>query len=123
MFHIAPFSSNQLLNLFGGLDSFGIEPSYRTGIEESEDDISIAIEMPGFEKGRISILREDNILSVTADRQTTSKGCQGSRSFSRKFALPRHVDLEQIDAEYKDGILAITAKKHETAKPKKIEIK
>lgn len=43
-------------------------------------------------------------------------------TFSRSFTLSDNVDAENIQASYKDGVLEITLKKKEEAKPKEINI-
>ena len=43
--------------------------------------------------------------------------------FMRSFTLPAFVDIAQIGAEFKDGILMLTLPKREEAKPKQIEVK
>lgn len=98
---------------------FEIEPH----VEETEDDFAMSFELPGFEKGNISILREHNILSISANRESKTKHGLDKRSFTRRYALPQNVDLEHVDAEYKDGILTIAAKKKEKFKPRRIEVR
>ena len=43
--------------------------------------------------------------------------------FKKSIKLPYRVDADRIEAELKNGILAIRLKKSDEAKPKKIEIK
>lgn len=119
MFQLAPFSNT----LFDSLQN--VEPLNREieSYSETDDEINLAIEMPGFEKGKISILREGNALSVTATREVRHRMATTSRSYQRRFVLPKYADIEQIEAKYNDGILSISAKKLENLKPKKIEIK
>lgn len=99
------------------------EPQYAIDVGETEDAVSISLEMPGFEKGKISILRENGILSVSAEKAVKTKEGKDVRSFNRRFAMPPCVDLEQIDATYEDGILTLTAKKKDALKPRKIDIR
>lgn len=42
--------------------------------------------------------------------------------FKRVIPLPENVNVEQVAAEYKEGILRITIPKTEVAKPKHIEV-
>ena len=44
-------------------------------------------------------------------------------SFYRSFSLPKNVDPEGINAEYKDGVLKVSIPKKDEVKPKKVEIK
>ncbi len=42
--------------------------------------------------------------------------------FSRRFRLPKGIDVDGIRASYKDGILEVTLPRAEESKPRKIEI-
>ena len=43
-------------------------------------------------------------------------------SFRREVSLPTAVDGQNVNAEYKDGVLSITLKKAEEALPRKIQV-
>ena len=43
--------------------------------------------------------------------------------FSRSFTLPSMLDVNKVNAEFKDGILRVTLPKREEAKPKQVEVK
>jgi HSP20 family protein len=43
--------------------------------------------------------------------------------FARDLALPVPIEAEQINATYKDGVLAVLLPKSEDAKPHKVEVK
>jgi len=92
-------------------------------VDENEDNLTLSIELPGYDKGKISVLREDRILTVSAERNVKTKYGSKENSYSRRFILPDNTDLEKINPEYKDGILSIEIKKHEGKKPLKIEVK
>jgi HSP20 family protein len=42
--------------------------------------------------------------------------------FQRSFALPKGLNNDKIDADYKDGVLKIEITKPEEEKPKKIAV-
>ena len=42
--------------------------------------------------------------------------------FSRTFRIGRDVDVERIDATFRDGILTVTLPKAETARARKIDV-
>jgi HSP20 family protein len=44
-------------------------------------------------------------------------------SFRRVITLPDDVDPTQVDATYRDGVLRVTLARHESAKPRRIEVK
>jgi HSP20 family protein len=41
----------------------------------------------------------------------------------RSFTIPRYVDADKVNAEFKDGALRVTLAKREESKPKQIEVK
>jgi HSP20 family protein len=102
-----------------------------TDIEETDKEFRIVFELPGMEKKDIKVSVEDNVLTVSGARKERSeeKGKNYVRSeircgsFSRSFSLPRAVDVSNVSADYKDGLLTVTLQKTEEAKPKEIEVK
>ena len=46
-----------------------------------------------------------------------------SGRFCRSFTLPTHVDGNNIEAKYTDGVLEVHLKKSVESKPKAIEVK
>ena len=43
--------------------------------------------------------------------------------FSRSIAIPSSIELDKIDATYKNGVLTVKVPKSEEAKPKEIDVK
>ena len=120
-YHLMPFAA-----LFGN-DFFDLLPncasSFDPQVEETDEEMNVSLDMPGYEKSKISILREENTVTISAERQYKNKGEMNTRKFIRRLALPEYVNLENIDAEYKDGILTIRMRKKDEAKPRKINIR
>lgn len=129
--------ANQIENLFGDFWRWpfvdrqmdGFVPA--TDIEETDKEFRIVFELPGMEKNDIKVSVEDNVLTVSGERKERSEEKNKNfvrseircGSFSRSFSLPRTVDVQNVAADYKDGLLTITLQKTEEAKPKEIEIK
>ena len=75
-------------------------------------------------KDDFKINLDNNILTISAevDDAKREEGKNYSRkefyygSFSRSFTLPKTIDLENIKAEYENGILKIALPKKEEAK-------
>jgi len=97
---------------------------------ETETGYSFRIEIPGMDKKDIKIEIDNQTLTVSGERKTESEEKKGKRFFSelsygsfyRSFYLPSPVDDKNIDAQYKDGVLTVNAKKLENSKAKKISI-
>ncbi len=94
-------------------------------IVENEDNFELILSVPGFEKEDIKIDLEDNVLTVSSEKEVDEKDVNFSRrefaynAFSRSFRLSKTVDLEKIKADHKNGILNIVIPKIEEAKLKK----
>ncbi|MFH1801855.1 MAG: Hsp20/alpha crystallin family protein [archaeon] len=99
---------------------------------EMENEFVIAVELPGFEKEDIEVNAEDGMLTIKVEKKSEKKkekdesySYQSSYSgFFRRIPLPENADAENIDAEYKSGVLKLRIpKKAKTKKGKTIKIK
>ena len=96
-----------------------------TNIIENEDNFELSLAVPGLEKDDIKIDLEDNLLTISAEKEVKTENVNFSRkefaynSFSRAFTLPKTVEADKIKADYKNGILNINIPKIEEAKLKK----
>ncbi|AKF25546.1 heat-shock protein Hsp20 [Sulfurovum lithotrophicum] len=105
----------------------------RVNTREGEDAYHVEIDLPGIKKEDIEITTEDNILTISGERKMKDevkeedyyKVESAYGKFSRSFTLPEKVDVENIHAESRDGVLEVVIPKlkEEEKKPKKIEIK
>ena len=104
----------------------------KVDIEENKNDYKLHADLPGLDKKDIKITVEDGVLSISGDKKIDKKEkekgkyCYYERSygsFNRSFSLPDNVDEKSIQANFKNGVLELTIKKTEKAKPKEIEIK
>ncbi|NVO19637.1 MAG: Hsp20/alpha crystallin family protein [Bacteroidetes bacterium] len=91
-------------------------------IKESETGYGIELALPGFEKEEINMKVEKNILEITAgherkenENEETYSRIEFNRSgkYSRSFILPDTVNLDAIQAEYKNGVLKVNLPKKE----------
>jgi len=100
-----------------------------TDIRETEDALLVVMEVPGVDRKEIDIKVEEDTLSVEA-RIDTSKyeGMEPLYTeynvghFTRQFALSHMIDQQQIGATLNDGVLTLTLKKVQQAKPRRIDI-
>ncbi len=98
--------------------------AYRHG-----DQFVVQFDMPGVDPSSIDLTVEQNVLTVSAERQwqpaegeqvVTLERPQGS--FSRQIFLGEALDLDHIEASYDDGVLTVRVPVAEQAKPRKVEI-
>ncbi|WP_281239825.1 Hsp20/alpha crystallin family protein [Flavobacterium praedii] len=105
-------------------------------LKETDTKLEIELAAPGLKKEDFKIEVENNMLSISAEKEEkkeiTNKKDDYVRkefnykSFYRSFNLPDYADENKIEATYKDGILdVIIAKKPEDRKKssKSISIK
>ena len=98
-------------------------------IEEADGDFVVKVELPGVEKDDVQVNIENGVLTIKGEKKSRSEDKKRHRvecvygSFMRSFTLPQDVDVEKVEAAYKNGILNLTIPKQEQAKPKQIEVK
>ncbi|MBP3242689.1 MAG: Hsp20/alpha crystallin family protein [Ruminococcus sp.] len=122
---------NELDRAFGNGDSMPAV-ACRTDIIEAEDKYILEAELPGFEKDEINLDINGDLLVITAEHKAEENAEEikyirrerNKGSYKRSFDIS-DVDAENIDAEYKNGILAITLPKKKPAEPlsKSVDIK
>ncbi len=104
----------------------------RVDIVEDKEVYRISADMPGLDKKDIVVEVKNGVLSISGEKKTEKTEQDKNRyyhferrfgSFRREFALPDHVDADNVDARYTNGVLEVTLKKTEAAKPKAIEVK
>ena len=106
----------------------GLNPE--VDIYEENGKIVINADLPGIEKKDISIDLHDRVLTIKGERLAEAE-VEGKNyyrqervygSFQRSFSLAEDVVSEQIEAEFKDGVLKIEIPKPVKEEPKKITI-
>jgi HSP20 family protein len=89
----------------------------------------VEFDLPGIEPGSIDLDVERNVLTVRAERKSStgpevelvaSERPRGM--FSRQVILGDSLDTERIEAAYNSGVLRLTIPVAEKAKPRKIAI-
>lgn len=97
---------------------------------EKENEIVILVDLPGVNEEDIEVQVVDGVLSIKGEKKAPFEKDQDHcyrmerqfGKFSRLFSLPNNLDLTNIKASLKDGLLKISIPKTETAKAKVIQI-
>ena len=100
-----------------------------TDIFETDDALTVVMEMPGVEKKDLSIHVENDVVRVEG-RIDFSKyeGLEPLYSeynvghFARSFSLSNKIDAQRINAALDDGVLTLKLSKVEEARPRRIPI-
>lgn len=101
-----------------------------TDVVEDENNYELHFELPGLNKEDVSIKVEKNVLFVSGERKNESEEKtknyhrieRSYGKFSRSFKLPENTKQDDINAEFKNGVLTVTVPKAEEEKPKAIDI-
>jgi len=124
---IEPITAGRLLPTRAGeVTAETVAPSL--DIQDTEDKILVTADVPGVEKGDVTIKVSGDMLDVTAEKkkETEEKGEgyirreRGYTKFYRRIPLPTEVDPNNVDATLKDGVLRIEMVK--TTLPEATEI-
>jgi len=97
-------------------------------MRKSENEITISAQVPGVIPEDISIEVVDQNLTISGEKKSSeNRGAYVIRErdfgkFSKSVKLPYRVNMDNMRAEIKNGILNISLSKSEDAKPRKIEI-
>jgi HSP20 family protein len=100
-----------------------------TDIYETDEALTVVMEIPGVEKKDIDVDLENDVLRVEG-RIDFSKyeGLEPLYTeynvghFARAFTLSRKIDQQQITAQVEDGVLTLTLRKAKEAQPRRIAI-
>ena len=92
------------------------------------DTFRLEFDLPGVQADSIDLDVERNVLTVRAERpvqETAGEQIAAERPrgvFSRQLILGDNLDLENISANYADGVLKLHVPVAEKAKPRKIAV-
>jgi len=84
----------------------------RANIDETDRGYSITVEMPGLSRSNIEVSTENDLLTVTGNREVN-----GTKStYSRSWSLGENVMQDGISARYDAGILYVEVPVQKTMK-------
>ena len=100
-------------------------------ITEDDKEYLIKAELPEVKKSDVKVRVEDGVLYLSGERhfEKEEKNKRYHRveraygSFTRSFSLPEDADPQQVNADFKDGVLSVHVAKDKNARPKSIEVK
>ncbi len=100
-------------------------------ITEDDKEYLIKAEVPEIKKNEIRVTVENGVLVISGERKFEKEEKyrkyhrieRAYGSFVRSFDLPDDADAGKVNAEFKDGLLAVHIAKSEASRPKQIEVK
>jgi HSP20 family protein len=98
---------------------------------ESDENLTVRAEVPGFRTKEIEISVEPRRLMITGKHEATEESKKGKTVYSERCAkeimrvvyLPSEVDSSKVSATLKDGVLNIELPKVAPAKTVRVEPK
>ncbi len=111
--------------------AFGRAPENRMALDAYRrgEDVWVHIDLPGVAADAVDISVERSVLTVSAERTHPTE--EGDRfylrerrhgAFNRQVHLGENLDVDNIEADYADGVLTLRIPVSEKAKPRKISV-
>jgi HSP20 family protein len=99
-----------------GTDAPGWTPA--VDLYETADAFVLTAELPGLSRDAIEIHAEESRMLISGERSPGHVPCEqfhrverGHGRFSRAFVLPEPIEVEAVNADFKDGVLTATMPK------------
>ena len=100
-----------------------------TDIYETDNALTIVMEMPGVGKESVNVDLQEDVLRIEGQIDFSKyKGMEPVYTeynvghYVRKFSLPSKIDREKISAQLDDGVLTLTLPKVQEVQPRRISI-
>ncbi len=105
----------------------GTFPAINVG--STDDRVTVYVFAPGVDPKSLDIQVQQNVLSIAGERSVPVEDKaryyrqeRFSGQFNRVLTLPDDIDPEKVEAKYREGIVEISVKRRESARPRQIEV-
>jgi HSP20 family protein len=107
----------------------------RVDVRETQAAYLMDMDLPGLTEKDVEISLKDRVLAISSvkEAETEEKKTDDGQeylirerrasSFERRFTLPEDIDVEKVEANFKNGVLSITIPRRPEAQPRQIMIK
>jgi HSP20 family protein len=108
-----------------------LTPTLHADVAETDAEYWISAELPGVSLENVTLAIEDDVLVLKVDKQPPGSDGENQKyhhverrygTFTRSFRVPRGVDVDQVQATMKDGVLSIRLPKAEHARLRRIPV-
>ena len=125
---------SELDQLYGSAWPSGIRAVRRgtfppINVGSTPERVDVYLFAAGLDPKTLDLSIQQNLLTVSGSRPVpAAEGAEYYRrerydgEFRRVISLPDDVDPDRVDAKYRDGVLQITVKRRESARPRQIQI-
>lgn len=105
----------------------GTYPPINVGATPEQVDVYVFV--AGADPEKIDVSIQQNLLTVSGSRRVVANSQaeyyrreRFDGDFHRVIALPDDADPDRVDARYRDGVLHVTVRRRQAAKPRQIQI-
>jgi HSP20 family protein len=98
-------------------------------VYETEEQYVLIIELAGLEAQDFGVHATDEALTVSGQRASAGAGEgrflhveRGHGAFSRRFSFPQRIDVSAVRADFRDGLLTVSAPKQSRPVALRIEV-
>ena len=131
--------------LFNNNDDFGLSfPTFGTAcatpsvdVKQTKDSYVLDMDLPGKTEKDVDLTLKDDVLTISSHEEETKEEQSDkaekengewlirerrSYSFTRRFTLPQDVNVDGVNASFKNGVLTVVMPRKPAAEAKKIAI-
>ncbi|MGH9860007.1 MAG: Hsp20/alpha crystallin family protein [Candidatus Acidiferrales bacterium] len=106
-------------------------PPVECWVDRESKRYNLRVALPAIDPNQVQLNVEGNTLVISGEHKTNEEKKEADYQFSefsygrfeRTLELPPSIEPDKLNAEYKDGVLEISAPMSAAALPRKIEIK
>lgn len=98
-------------------------------IMEKDGNLTLMVSLPGISEKDVELKVEGQVLTIKGERKSLEgEGCSYHQQesycgqFARAFTLPDSTDLENVKADYRNGVLIISVPQKPEAKSRTIKV-
>lgn len=115
----------------GNMSLASFAPAVDAFVDKGGKKFVAHVALPGVDPKDVSISVQGNMVLISGERRVSNERKEADfvynelmyGSFERTLSLPEGVDTDKITADYRNGVLEITAPLAAAALPRRIEIK
>jgi HSP20 family protein len=101
-------------------------------VEEQDDMITLALELPGMNQDEVQVSVENGVLTIAGEKKVSRESTRESNGtrfterrfgrFNRMLSLPQSVDADKITASLENGVLTVKLPKAAESRRRKIQV-
>lgn len=146
---LPPFDAHELDSLHSRIDAmfedfFGGGPDHwqwpageshgewspAVDVYETASGLIVRVELPGMEREAIEVQLEDDVLTISGERQRGKRAGEALRvaecphgAFRRSFALGIPIEPNGVSATYANGVLEVRVPRAEPSRPRRLAVR